>query len=876
MKRKRFLFIALAMVTPLFACNGPAGNSLSSTTSEAPSSSGIVDKLTAPTIALKDAMISWNAVPNADCYHVYINSSKKGDVFATRYSLDSLTEAGTYSIQVSADNSTKSGVCSDLSNSLSYVISAKDNTLPLAVTSLGSKASYTYEGTWQKVTDTVLNRQLLKTDLWSGFVNQFRSNVDGNGYGWRGEFWGKMMMGATMMYEQSKDPALYQVLLATCEDILTTQSTDGRISSYGRLSEGDSSEFFGWDMWCRKYVLMGLESFYDICQDEAFKARLLTTMEKHVDYILQYIGPETGKKGILDSASQWGGLPSCSILEGIVKLYTLSKEQKYLDFAKYIVSTGGSKFGNLITQAIANTTLPYQWGSPKGYELTSFYNGLLSYAQISGDTDCRTAALNYAEDLLKSEVTLTGGMGCASEELNYSVIDQANPDRTGTMLETCVTVELLRFFLNVYQATGDVRYVDSAERTLYNALIGAVDVDCNYDHAFSSYFNLVYGIKIRSAAGGMHMAERDYGCCISFGSAGTGAIHRYQIVESGNDQFLLNFYLPGTTSFALGNGQKVKLTTETNYPYSGLVSIKVGLEGSAKFRLGMRVPSWSKQTNIALNGMGQSITQTGFNYLMERTWQNGDTITMKMDMNPRLYWGSPLCVNKNAQYNVAVNYGPLVLARDRRLDAGGIFQTIHVKTVNDAPVLSPSKTAAFSTQVEFALSLEDGSNVHLIDYASAGKTFNLASLYTIFMPTTDYWNQIADMSKNLVLVSEENAALISLTSDGNSFQMGGFYYDHQNELNKYAFKITDRGNGYYSLDWSASGMSLTANGTNALPKTYNGSDAQLFKINRLNLVSYAFVSKSDGSLLSVDGDGLNLHLYPDCSSSKQHWKIINA
>jgi len=876
MKRKRCLFLTLAMVTLLSGCSDPAGNSRASTTSEASSSNGITAKLTAPTITLKDAIVSWSAVPNADCYHVYINSSRKGDVFATRYSLDSITEAGSYLIQVSADNSTLNDVCSALSNSVSFVVSAKDNTIPLVASYLGSKASYSYSGLWQKITDTILNRQLLKADLWSGFVNQFRSNVDGNGYGWRGEFWGKMMIGATTMYEQTKDPALYQVLLTTCEDILTTQSADGRISSYGRLSEGDSSEFYGWDIWCRKYVLMGLESFYDICPDETLKAKLLTAMERHVDYILEYIGPENGKKSILDSSSQWGGLPSCSILEGIVKLYLLTKEQKYLDFADYIVSTGGSKFGNLVTQAIANTTLPYQWGSPKAYELTSFFNGLLSYSEVSGNTDCRTAALNYAEDLLNSEITLTGGMGCAGEELNYSVIDQANPDRTGTMLETCVTVELLRFYLNVYQATGDVRYADSAERTLYNALIGAVDVDGNYDHAFSSYFNLVYGVKIRSAAGGMHMAERDYGCCIAFGSAGTGTIHRYQIMSHGIDQFLLNFYLPGTTSFALSNGQKVQLITETNYPYSGLVTIRLSIEGSAGFRLGLRIPSWSKQTSIAVNGLAQNITQSGFNYLLERTWQNGDAISLKMDMNPRLYWGSNLCVNKNAQYNVAVNYGPLVLARDRRLDQGGIFQTIDLKTTDGAPILAASKTAAFSTQAEFSASLNDGTAIHLIDYASAGKTYDLGSLYTIFMPTTDYWNQIADMSKSLVLVSEENSALVSLSSDGSCFQMGGFYYDHQSELNKYAFKITDRGNSYYSLDWAATGLSLTATGTCALPRVYNGNDAQLFKLNRLNLVSYAFVSKSDSALLSVDGDGLNLHLYSDCSSSKQRWKIVNA
>ena len=96
--------------------------------------------------------------------------------------------------------------------------------------------------------------QLADTVRWKRFVDQFRDGIDAQNRGWRGEYWGKMMRGAVLVYEYSRDEALYNTLIDTVLDMLTVADPDGRVSSYNR--EG---EFDAWDLWCRKYVLLGME-----------------------------------------------------------------------------------------------------------------------------------------------------------------------------------------------------------------------------------------------------------------------------------------------------------------------------------------------------------------------------------------------------------------------------------------------------------------------------------------------------------------------------------------------------------------------------------------------------------------------------------------
>ena len=126
---------------------------------------------------------------------------------------------------------------------------------------------YRYTSKLHEVFDFVMEHQLMDPVLWKRFVEQYKLQPD-NGRGWRGEYWGKMMRGACFVYSYNKDQGLYELLAQTVRDMMSVVREDGRLSTY--LQE---QEFGGWDMWCRKYVLLGMQYYMEICQDEALRTK---------------------------------------------------------------------------------------------------------------------------------------------------------------------------------------------------------------------------------------------------------------------------------------------------------------------------------------------------------------------------------------------------------------------------------------------------------------------------------------------------------------------------------------------------------------------------------------------------------------------------
>ena len=205
-----------------------------------------------------------------------------------------------------------------------------------------------YRGVIRDTLDFVTKEQLKSTAHWHKFVEQYKmEDADFDG-GWRGEFWGKMMRGAAFVYSYSRDPELYAILAETVRDMISAERTSegGRISTYAL-----SHEFCYWDIWTRKYVLLGMQYFYEICTDEAFRAEIVESMCRQVDYIMDKIGREEGKKRITLATYNWRGLNSSSLLEPIVRLYSLTGEKKYLDFAAYIIEEGGIDGDNIFKLA---------------------------------------------------------------------------------------------------------------------------------------------------------------------------------------------------------------------------------------------------------------------------------------------------------------------------------------------------------------------------------------------------------------------------------------------------------------------------------------------------------------------------------------------
>ncbi len=609
--------------------------------------------------------------------------------------------------------------------------------------------------------------QLKDANTWKKCVNLFRTKTDTDKAWWSGEFWGKLMRGACFCYAYSKDPALYAVLKDAVEDLLTTEDAFGRVTTY-RIE----AEFDGWDVWVRKYVLLGLQYFVEISTDEALKRRIIACMCRQLDYFMTKIGDaKEGKRLITKVTRHWRGLNSSSILEPVVRLYSLTGEQKYLDYAGYIVDCGGTDVVNIFDLAYAKQLRLYQYPVTKAYEMTSCFVGLLEYYRITQNPRHLQAVINFADLILEDDFTVIGSAGCTHELFDHSTVRQANPFRGDPRAqETCVTVTLMQFFLQLNLITGDARYMDAFERSLYNGYLGAINTDGAIDTAaakqwtaftmvpkpFDSYSPLTPGVRGNGIGGFGALGDGDfYGCCICIGPAGIGVAMKAAVMRS-EKGLVMNLFEQGTVTEKLANGKTVTLTVATAYPADGKVTVTVDTDSTEAFSILIRNPGWSQTTHLTVNGEAQPVS-TGY-ITLDRLWRSGDTIELELDMRAKamypIPYGSQVVMNEviwganymiatydeehpSTKHHIAIQRGPLMLAQDNRLGYS-VDDAVSVQVDAEGYVdlqLTDAGAAPYKCLLAARVPTADGGSFAVTDYASAGKTWNEDSKMAVWFNT---------------------------------------------------------------------------------------------------------------------------------------------
>lgn len=626
--------------------------------------------------------------------------------------------------------------------------------------------SYSYVGCVDTANKFAQRAQLLDENLWKRFVKQFADgNADDDDAGWRGEFWGKMMRGACFVYSYTKDGQLYDILTQTVRDMLACQDAKGRISTYS-----EACEFDGWDIWGRKYVLLGMQYFVEICTDEALKREITSSMVKQVDYIMSKIGDGEGKMPITKATRNWRGLNSSSLLEPIVRLYSITGEQRFLDFAEYIVGCGGTDVVNIFDLAYENKLMPWQYSVTKAYEMMSCFEGLLEFYRVTGNEKYKTAIVNFADKILETDFTVIGSCGCTHELFDHSKVRQANTTNGKIQQETCVTVTLMKFFYQLMLLTGDAKYADAFETSLYNAYLGSVNTekvieptiienhsDWNIEPLpFDSYSPLTAGTRGNGVGGLLVMSDNHYyGCCACIGAAGIGLVPKMQLLTS-KDGFAFNLYIDGEIVSKTPQNRDIRFVTKTEYPKNGEVEIEIDLPSPERFKLAFRNPLWSEKTDITVNGCAAD-SEKGYT-VIEREWVKGDVVKINLDMSTRaiypipygtdilmnkVIWGSNYMVSTFdkedpiAKNHIALQRGPVMLAQDSRLGYC-VDEPLNIKVNDDGCVdVCVTPVNEYDNILGVNVPLKNGGFIKLTDYASAGKLWTEQSKMAVWMLTED-------------------------------------------------------------------------------------------------------------------------------------------
>lgn len=551
----------------------------------------------------------------------------------------------------------------------------------------------------------VLANQLKDRANWQKTVEVFQTHEDTELGRWRGEYFGKQMRGASLVYSYTKDEELYEILTETVVDLLSKQDHLGRFSTYDV-----EREFNGWDMWCRKYVLVGLLYYMDICKDEALKEGILVACKGHLDYIITKIGDKDGQLGITKTSTWWGCVNSCTILEPTLETYKRTGEDKYLDFAKYIISTGGCSDCNLVELPLSSDAYPYQYPVTKAYEMMSFYEGLLAYYEITGDRKYFDTVCSFVKKVKESDITIIGCSGCTHELFDNSAVVQTEY-KENIMQETCVTVTWMRLNRRLFEVTGDVGYINNFEISGYNALYGSLNTEMNdqlsMEHnkmvkgmAFDSYSPLYMNTRGRGIGGYNEFLSGGYnGCCVAIGACGIALMPLTAVMQS-EEKVYINILFDGEATVRDKSGNRVTLKIKTEYPSDGKAVITV--DSDCDLTLCIRVPDWCETATV--NG---DEVKRGY-FVLDKKFCAGECVDVDLKMQLKA------CVLNG---KIAFTYGPLVLASDE------IKTCVSIQTpleINGKPEAVKCDAEGIE-MVRFILKNSMGEEIVLTDYQSCGK-----------------------------------------------------------------------------------------------------------------------------------------------------------
>ena len=481
---------------------------------------------------------------------------------------------------------------------------------------------------------------------------------------WRGEFWGKLMLGTARVADYLQDPALTKFVKEECHRMIALQDPDGYLGSYAdkenvwipESAKPAMRAAYGWNtvwnLWNRKYAIWAMLMAYRTTGDRA----ILASTERQMDQWIEMMH-RLGLPLFVTGQPEKVGLPSMSILKPLLMLYAETGKKTYLDYAKEMLPDWDRADGacpNFFRNADRADALhtwypnPSRWA--KSYEMMSCLDGLLEYTRLTGDARALETVRKIYDNLLRTELNVLGDVGYVDQF--YGAATQPNAST-----EVCDTIHWIRLSLDLYLMTGDVRYCDAIELAYFNAFLAGVYRDGTWG-AFA----------VRGTA--CHETDRQCGyaynhCCVNnvprtFMDMAEGTVTRDRA-----GVFHVNFYQDATATL-----DGVDFAISGNYPVGNVVTVKVS-EPAAK--VVFRTPAWCPKLDVAQPEKG--------------VWR------LTFDMNPRLLDGPDTAVAKKEGWHYArylcreqplrsplrdsyratpaatVMVGPLLLAKSRRTGA---------------------------------------------------------------------------------------------------------------------------------------------------------------------------------------------------------------
>ena len=446
------------------------------------------------------------------------------------------------------------------------------------------------------------------------------------------------------------------VLEAKCDEWIDkfaeAQQPDGYINTFYTLTglENRWKDMDRHEMYCAGHMIEAGIAYFQVTG----KRKLLDVCIRMADHMMTVFGP--GKR-------DW--IPGHEEIElALVKLFQVTGEKKYLDFADWLLSERGHGYGSYGDERVWPTRY-YQDEVPvremtdiSGHAVRSMYLfcGMADVASYTGDQGYRDALDRVWDDVVLRNMYITGGIGQSSHNEGFTN-DYSLPNLTA-YCETCASVGMVLWNWRMGQFTGDGKYADVLERALYNGALAGISLS-------GDRFFYVNPLESR----GDHHRQAWYGCacCPSQICRFLPSIGNY--VYGVSDKALwVNLYMGSQADIKLGKKQ-VTLKQETDYPWNGDVRLTLGLKGKLHTQLRLRIPAWCESYTLSVNGGSVAFAVEKGYAILERTWKDGDQVTLKLEMPVQMVAADPRV--KEDEGLRAIQRGPVVYCLEEADNAEG-------------------------------------------------------------------------------------------------------------------------------------------------------------------------------------------------------------
>ena len=236
---------------------------------------------------------------------------------------------------------------------------------------------------------------------------------------------------------------------------------------------------------------------------------------------------------------------------------------------------------------------------------------------------------------------LTGGIGSRHHGEAIGEPYELPPDRA--YCETCAAIASIMWNWRMLLVTGESRFADLLERTLYNGFLSGHSLDGE------SFF---YMNPLQSRNGERRHRWNPVACCPPNVMRLLASLHHYlaTVTETGVQ---LHQYASSTIRTAVPAAGPVELAVETSYPWSGTVAVDVVSSTDAEWTLSLRIPAWAGAALVD----GEPVAPGEYATLTRR-WRAGDRVVLELDVSPRLTAPNPRI--DAVRGCVALERGPIV------------------------------------------------------------------------------------------------------------------------------------------------------------------------------------------------------------------------